>query len=178
MRRQNNRHDSVFTKEVLRKFLGIHILTGYHKLPSETTWWSLDEDLGVPLVSEYMPRNGFLEIKRNLHFADNTMAITSNDRKCKIRSLHDVLQKNVCQFGMLHENLSIDESMVQYFGYHSAKQFIMGKLIRYDYRNWALTSSDGYCYTFDICCRKISSCCKKFAIKSANKNRRTCSLLC
>lgn len=153
---QNNRHDSVFTKEELRKFLGILILTGYHKLPSERSYWSLDDDLGVPLVSECMSRNRFLEIKRNLHFADNALAMTSTDKMFKICPLCDVLQRKFCQFGMLHENLSIDESMVKYFGHHSAKQFIMGKPVRYGYRNWALTSFDGYCYTFDIYCGKSS----------------------
>lgn len=153
---QNNRHDSFFTKDELRKFLGILILTGYHKLPSERSYWSLDDDLGVPLVSECMSRNRFLEMKRNLHFADNTSAMTSNDKMFKMRPLCEVLQKKFCQFGMLHANLSIDESMVKYFGHHSAKQFIMGKPVRYGYRNWVLTSFDGYCYTFDIYCGKTS----------------------
>lgn len=153
---QNNRHDTIFTKEELRKFLGILIFTGYHKLPSERSYWSVDEDLGVALVSDCMSRNRFLEIKRNLHFADNSMATSSTDKMFKIRPLCDILQNKFCQFGMLHENLSIDESMVKYFGHHSAKQFIMGKPVRYGYRNWALTSFDGYCYTFDIYCGKTS----------------------
>lgn len=151
---QNNRHDKVFTKDELKYFLGILILTGYHKLPSERSYWSLDEDLGVPFVAECMARNRFLEIKRNLHFADNSLAVTSTDKMFKLRPLSDVLQKKYCQFGMLHEELSIDESMVKYYGHHSAKQFIMGKPVRFGYRNWALTSSDGYCYTFDVYCGK------------------------
>ena len=41
-------------------------------------------------------------------------------------------------------NLSIDESMVPYFGKHSAKQFIKGKPIRYGYKMWVLATSLGY----------------------------------
>lgn len=90
---QNNRHDDVVTKDDIRKFLGILIFTGYHKLPSERSYWSLDDDLGVSLVSECMSRNRFLEIKRNLHFADNTLAVNSADKMFKLRPLCDVLQK-------------------------------------------------------------------------------------
>lgn len=62
--------------------------------------------------------------------------------------------ENSCQWGVFHENLSVDESMIKYFGRHPAKQFIMGKPVRFGYRNWAPTSSDGYCYAFDVYCGK------------------------
>lgn len=151
---QNNRHNFHLDDVDLRKFLGILLLTGYHELPSERSYWSLDEDLGIPLVANCMSRNRFLEIKRNLHFVDNSLTGNSNDRMFKVRSLCELIQKNSCQWGVFHETLSVDESMVKYFGRHPAKQFIMGKPVRFGYRNWAATSSDGYCYTFDVYCGK------------------------
>ncbi|KAL3289569.1 hypothetical protein HHI36_022983 [Cryptolaemus montrouzieri] len=100
-----------------------------------------------------MSRNRYMEIKQNIHFVDNTLIASSNDRMYKVRPLFDILQKNSCQWGVFHENLSIDECMIKYYGHHpAAKQFIMGKPVRFGYRNWDGTSSNGYCYAFDIFC--------------------------
>ncbi|KAJ2948736.1 hypothetical protein O0L34_g7996 [Tuta absoluta] len=151
---QNNRHNFEFNTSDLKRFLGILILSGYHELPSERSYWSLDEDLGVPLVANCMSRNRFTDIKRNLHFVDNLLAAGTIDKMFKVRPLCDLIQRNSCQWGVFHENLSVDESMIKYFGRHSAKQFIMGKPVRFGYKNWAGTSSDGYCYSFDIYCGK------------------------
>lgn len=149
---QNNRHNFTVEHEDIKKFLGILILTGYHKLPKERAYWSLDEDIGIPLVAKCMSRNRFYEIKRNIHFADNSLAEGTDDKMFKMRPLCDLIQTKSCQWGVFHENLSVDESMIKYFGHHPAKQFIMGKPVRFGFRNWAVTSSDGYCYNFDIYC--------------------------
>ncbi|CAG4955700.1 unnamed protein product [Parnassius apollo] len=155
MKYTGNRHTFEIDKPKLRTFLAILCFTGYHELPSERAYWSLDEDLGVPLIANCMSRNRFSDIKRNLHFVDNSLAEGSNDKMFKMRPLCDLIQKkSSCQWGVFHENLSIDESMIIYFGRHPAKQYIMEKPVRFGYRNWAATSSDGYCYTFDIYCGK------------------------
>ena len=50
------------------------------------------------------------------------------------------------RYGIFYENLSIDESMVPYFGRHSCKQFIRGKPIRFGYKIWMLASNIGLPY--------------------------------
>ncbi|CAH2101337.1 unnamed protein product [Euphydryas editha] len=82
-----------------------------------------------------MSRNRFREIKRNLHLVDKKDAPHTLDKMFKVRKLCDILIKKFNQWGVFHENLSIDESMVKYFGHHPAKQFIRGKPIRYGYKN-------------------------------------------
>ena len=47
---------------------------------------------------------------------------------------------------MFHDLLSIDGSLVPYYGRHSCKMFIKGKPIRFGYRLWCLCGSDGYRY--------------------------------
>jgi hypothetical protein len=69
-----------------------------------------------------------------------------------VRPLMNKLNKNFIQWGILHENLSIDEAMVKYYGHHSSKQFIRGKLVKFGYKDWMLCSSSGYCYKFDTYC--------------------------
>lgn len=82
--------------------------------------------------------------------------IRRTDRMYKVRPLTDLPNKKFQQHGIFHRNLSIDESMVKYFGHHPCKQFIRGKPIRFGYKNWMLCSSDGYCYAFDTYCGKSS----------------------
>lgn len=61
------------------------------------------------------------------------------------------------QHGIFHRNLSVDESMVKYFGHHPCKQFMRGKPIRFGYKNWTMCSDDGYCYAFDTYCGRSAS---------------------
>lgn len=154
--KQKNEHGFSLTSDDLKKFLGILLLSGYHRLPSQRMYWSLDEDVGVPCVFRCMPRTTFLDIKRFLHFADNNAIVGTTDRMYKVRPLMHLLNKKFQQHGVFHRNLSIDESMVKYFGHHPCKQFIRGKPIRFGYKNWMLCSSDGYCYAFDTYCGKSS----------------------
>ena len=67
-----------------------------------------------------------------------------NDKWTKLRPLIDIVNDKLIQFGAFTEHLSIDEQMVRYFGRHSCKTFIQGKLIRFGYKNWVICSTDGY----------------------------------
>ncbi|KRY45105.1 PiggyBac transposable element-derived protein 3 [Trichinella britovi] len=54
------------------------------------------------------------------------------------------------QFGIFHEQLSIDEGMLPYYGHHSCKMFIRGKPIRFGYKIWTMSSANGYPYALKI----------------------------
>ena len=51
---------------------------------------------------------------------------------------------------MFYDDLSIDESMLPYYGKHSAKMFIRMKPIRFGYKLWVLAGYDGYPYSMSI----------------------------
>ena len=54
--------------------------------------------------------------------------------------------------------MSIDESMVPYFGKHSTKMYIRGiKAIRFGYKLWSLCGNDGFPYQLNIYTGKDSS---------------------
>nr|CAI5833785.1 unnamed protein product [Callosobruchus analis] len=57
---QKNNHAFSLTTDDLKQFLGILFFTGYHRLPRERSYWSLDEDLHVEVVSRCMSRNRYL----------------------------------------------------------------------------------------------------------------------
>ena len=64
--------------------------------------------------------------------------------------LYDLLNKKIQQFGIVHEDLSIDDSMVLYYGRHSCKHFIRAKPIRFGYKLWVLASATGLTYKIEI----------------------------
>ncbi len=64
----------------------------------------------------------------------------------KIKPLYDRINEKLTQYWVLHEDLSIDKSMVPYFKRHSCKQFIRGKPIRFGYTIWNICSSSGMPY--------------------------------
>ena len=68
----------------------------------------------------------------------------------KIQPLYEMLNQNLKQHGVFHQQLSVDESMVPYYGRHSTKQFIRGKPIRFGYKIWALCGVDGYPYKLKL----------------------------
>ena len=61
--------------EELCAFLGINIFMGIHKLPKMTGYRSVDEGLGNTLIQKTMTRDRFLEVLKNLHFADNLLLV-------------------------------------------------------------------------------------------------------
>ncbi|KAL3256118.1 hypothetical protein MRX96_046633 [Rhipicephalus microplus] len=47
----------------------------------------------------------------------------------KLQRFYDEISKCLRQFGVFNESLSIDESMVPYYGHHSCKMFTRGWLL-------------------------------------------------
>ncbi|KRX51928.1 PiggyBac transposable element-derived protein 3 [Trichinella sp. T9] len=54
------------------------------------------------------------------------------------------------QFYIFHEQLSIDEGMLPYYGHHSCKLLIRGKPIRFGSKIWTMSSANGYPYALKI----------------------------
>ena len=146
---QNNSKFDIAIRELLR-FLGIILLYGYHSLPSEQDFWSNQPDLGVPIVSEALSSKRFLQIKSMFHLVHNHTLDGNNDKIAKVALLYDSLNESFVKYGFFHKYLSVNESMVPYFGHHSCKMFIRSKPIRFGYNSWCLCGSDGYPYHFTI----------------------------
>ena len=61
--------------------------------------------------------------------------------------LHDRFLSFGSPFGST--NLSIDESMIPYYGQNPTKEFIRGKPIRWGYKAWVPAEPLGYAYHID-----------------------------
>ena len=131
--RDRNEKDFIVDRNEICRFIGILLLSGYHSLPNETDYWSNQPDLGVSVVSESLSKNRFLSIKRNLLLADK-QHLQAGNKAAKVQPIYDLLNNNLTKFGIWESNLSIDESMVPYFGKSSLKMFIRGKPIRFGFK--------------------------------------------
>ena len=153
----DTKNDPLFSLSTvdLKAFVGILLMSGYHKLPSERHYWANDGDLGVDMVRSTMSRATYLKLKAYIHFQNNSEHMQNkNDRGFKVRPLIRMLNESFQKFGILREELAIDEMMVKYFGNNSLKQFIRGKPIRFGYKMWALCDAEGFCYKYKLYCGK------------------------
>ena len=107
----------------MKNFIGLIFLSGYNIRLAERDYWSVDPDLRCDTLCETMSRNRFFEIKpfRSL----------SESRMTRVDQLYDLPNEKIQQFGIAHEDLSINESMGPYYGRQSSKQFIRAKSIRF-----------------------------------------------
>ncbi|KAK3717501.1 hypothetical protein RRG08_063118 [Elysia crispata] len=136
-------HNFSVTPGELKTFIAILIVSGYCSVPRRRMYWSGDEDVRNEAIVNGMKTDRFDEIMKYFHLTDNSN-LDVTDKFSKVRPLFSLMNECFQKYFQQKENLSVDESMIQYFGRHSAKQFIKGKPIRYGYKIWILTTSLGY----------------------------------
>ena len=84
---------------------------------SKKDYWSIDPDLRCNAFPETMTQNSFFDLKSFLHAADNHSL--SDSRMAKVGPLYNLLSQKLQAYVIFHEDLSINESMVPYYGRHS-----------------------------------------------------------
>ena len=132
----------------LYKYFGILLLSGYNKLPQRRMYWETRTDSNNFLVYHAMNRNKFEKIHKYLHFNDNSK-LDACDKLYKVRPLLNHLNDKFCQYAEpMGNHFSLDEAMEPYFGHRGMKQFIRSKPIRYGFKFWCLTRSDGFLVKF------------------------------
>lgn len=141
--RQKGNHTFTTTNNEMRSFLAILLLSGYSSLPRRRMYWQQEDDVMNVAVSSVMARNRFEEILQYLHVADN-MCLGAGDKVAKVRPLLAALNERFLLYNPCQQNMSIDESMIPYYGQHGCKQFIRGKPIRFGYKAWCLNTTTGY----------------------------------
>ena len=145
------------TKEEIRCFLGILLVTGYNRLPSKANYWAVGKDLRNEAIYKAMKRDRFDSITKCLHFQLNS-ELDKEDKYSKIRPLITHLQKKFVENFILTKHISHDEAMVEYFGKHDCKQSIRNKPIRFGYKVWCQNTTAGYLIAFDPYQGKTYNC--------------------
>ena len=131
------------TVDEIKTFVFIVMLSGYLPVPQRRLLWSDGLDCHNMLVTSSMRVNRFEEIMRNLHIANN--AHIDDERLYKVRPIINAINAAGKIIGF-SSNLSVDESMLPYYGRHSTKQYIRGKPVRFGFKMWCLCGHDGFLY--------------------------------
>lgn len=140
---QKGNHNFRVTTEEIKRFIGILLLSGYNHVARYRMYWEQSVDCNFPGVASAMSRNRFEELLRYFHVADNNN-LAPQDKFAKVRPLWNLCNERWLKYYPGDRNLSIDESMIPYFGKHGAKQHIHGKPIRFGYKNWSICTRLGY----------------------------------
>lgn len=133
----------------LRVYIAILIISGYSVQSRFESYWSKDLDLRNELVYQSMRKNRFKEITQFLHFKDMNEP-EADDKIWKLRPLTDHLKKKFLQHFHPQQDLSYDESMIEYYGRHGMKQYLKEKPIPYGFKVWVLCAVLGYIVNFEI----------------------------
>lgn len=141
--------DPQVTLEELRVFVGILVISGYSVQSQLESYWSRGKDLRNELVCQAMRKNRFKQISRFLHFKDLNEP-NSQDKIWKLRPLTDHLKRKMLENFHPEQNLSYDESMIEYFGRHGMKQCLKAKPVPFGFKVWSLCTTAGYLANFEI----------------------------
>lgn len=133
------------TEEEIRDFLAIEIIMGVVKMPSYLDYWS--QRLRYDVVADFMTLKRYQQIRRNLHFVDNTSEDT--DRYFKVRLLIEKVRQN-CLKHEDEQTFSVDEMMIPYKGTKAGKrrQFMKDKPTKWGFKNYARAGMSGMIFDF------------------------------
>lgn len=118
-------------------FIALTMLMSRNKKLAIKENWSVDPLLYTPAFSKYMGRDRYLQILRNLHFANNAEA-EANNRLHKVQYVLEEIKRRFKSEFYPFQNLVIDESMILFKGRLSFKQYIKTKRHRFGIKLYVL----------------------------------------
>lgn len=141
--------DPKISIDELKVYIGILIVSGYSIQSRFESYWSSDPDLRNELIYSSMRKNRFKEISQFLHFADMNEP-SPDDKMWKLRPLTDRLKANILKHFHPEQELSYDESMIEYYGRHAMKQYLKEKPVPFGFKVWSLCTRHGYLVNFEV----------------------------
>ena len=107
----------------------------------------MSSDSRNTIVASLFSRNRFLDVLQYLHLADNNN-LNPSDKFSKVNPLLQMINESCLQNFILEKNVSIDESMVPYYGRHVCKQYIQNKPVKFGYKLLVAATPLGYAIQF------------------------------
>ena len=131
----------------LKSFLAVLLLSGYIPYPRLSMCWEMSSDSRNTIVASLFTRNRFLHVLQYLHLADNNN-FNPSDKFSKVNPLFKMINESCLQNFIPEKNVSIDESMVPYYGRHGCKQYIQNKQVKFGYKLWVAATLLGSAIQF------------------------------
>ena len=130
----------------MRQFIGILFLSGYHKVPQVHLMWESQSDCTIKYVVKTMNRTRFWQIKKFIHFSDNTN-LDKSDKFAKIIPLINLMNEKLDFCGTIEDVYSIVQSMSRWCPTHLLRPTqadTQPKTIQFGYKNFWLTTKTGF----------------------------------
>lgn len=138
----------------MRVFLGTLLHMGPCTFPTIEHYWSQNIMYKMPFWGQVIIRNRFQLLLRFLHFADNSLNATTEDRLFKIRPVLNHFNKLMQEQYVPNKHLCIDESMVLWRGRLFFRQYIKNKKHKYGAKLYELCESNGMVLKIKVYCGK------------------------
>ena len=139
--------DHICKKNELKSFLAVLLLSGYIPYPRRSMCWEMSSDSRNTIVASLFTRNRFMDVLQYLHLADNNN-LNPSDKFSKVNPLFKMMNESCLQNFIPEKNVSIDESMVPYYGCHGCKQYIQSKPVKFGYKLCVAATPLGYAIQF------------------------------
>lgn len=137
--------------EDIEQFIGTCLFMSIIQLPATRNYWS--QSIGHPAVSEVMNCNRWEEIKRYIHFCDNSQSVPrsdpNHDKLFKVRPLLNAFRERLLQVPK-EQFLAVDEQIIPTKSRSSLKQYNPKKPHKWGYKAYVLSGVSGFSYDFEI----------------------------
>ena len=127
----------------MKSFLAVLLLSGYIPYARRSMYWKMCLDSRNSIVASLFTRNRFLDVLQYLQLADNNN-LNPSDKFSQVNPLLRMMNESCCENFIPEKNISIDESMVPYYGRHGCKQYIQNKPVKFGYKMWVAATPLGY----------------------------------
>ena len=121
----------------LNTFIGIIVMSIVNIRKSQKDYWLTDPLLHCEPVAAAMSRNKYFEIKSNLKLSKPADR-SAIDKAWRVRRLFEMFRKNIKKFGYFSTSLSVDETMIKFYGRTVLKQYIRDKPEQWGIKQWSL----------------------------------------
>ena len=126
----------------MRSLLAVLLLSGYILYARHSMYWEMCLDSRNTIVASLFTRNRFLNVLEYHHLADNNN-LNPSDKFSEVNPLLRMMNESCLENFIPEKNISIDESMVPYYGRHGCKQYIQNKPVKFGYKLWVAATPLG-----------------------------------
>ncbi len=133
---------TTMTPDSILTSIGVMYLTGYLCPAHKEMYWQDRVDTQNMFVKKAISRNRYQDVLRFTYFVEPEDA-DLGDSFWKVRPLFEHINSRARDLIEQPEWVSVDESIIRYFGPHPLKQSIREKPERYGYKVWCLCTSSG-----------------------------------
>ena len=140
---QKGNHTFKIDSNEMKSFLAVLLLSGYVPYARRAMYWKMCLHSRNTIVVSLFTRNRFLNVLQYLHSADSNN-LNPSDKFSRVNPLLRMMNESCLENFIPDKNISIDESMVPYYGRHGCKQYIQNKPFKFSYKLRVAVTPLGY----------------------------------